>query len=971
MANRNNILNEVDRISVATNYYCDTEFCNTEINKSTTSLKIITQNIRSIQKNMDNFQAQLARFSFEFDVIILTECWLSNDKLIPLIDGYSAHYSKILQNQNDGIVIYVKHELKCEIKEPEPAGASFILLNIYPDTCILAVYRSPSIYCTDNFLNSLDRIIRPIKAKNIVLTGDINIDIKANNTDRNSESYLNTTAELGLLPGHTYPTRLQNCLDHMLLSTSNPATVFVIDSTVTDHASVVLNICQYRQRCEKVNIVSKTNYDDVVKHLETVDFSFINDGAESNNAATLLIENITTAIQLNTTKFNRPSRKRLLKPWLTPGLLRCIRHRDKLHKKSSSNPDNLVLETSYKRYRNFCNTLLRKLKINYERSLLQNSNNNKDKWDAVKTITNQKKQNITADNLIKSTKHTNSLEEINEYFSNVGKKLADNISTLSSTDLLRFKHNIPMNPKSIVLLPPDEAEIEAIILNLSNDCAVGWDSIPAKLLKMARHILVPHLTKLIELCFVQGVFPRVLKKSLITPVYKSGLKDDVENYRPISVLSTISKILEKVLNTRLISFLEHNKILSDSQFGFRQGRSTEDAVGQLVDHLSSCIDTKQKCVGIFLDLAKAFDTVSIPLLVDKLERIGIRGNALGIFSDFLQDRTQTVKICGHVSSDARVVYGVPQGSILGPSLFLVYINDLCQQTLTKGKIFTYADDTALVFHGETWDEVKQNAEIGLYRVSQWLRANLLTLNVTKSTLVQFSFSKVKPQQIDVKYHECNSPSGNVPCSCVIMGKSRTVKYLGVILDDKLNWKQHIELTTTRIRKLIWIFKKLRNVADLELLRMVYYALAQSVIGYCIGIWGGAFKSHMITLERAQRSVLKVMTFRPFRFPTTTLYNMCKVLTVRQMYIYQLVIKQHIITPCNKVILRKRTLRNICPVIVCQTTSARRQRIHLSNYLYNKTNRELRINPLSLQEVKTKVKSWLLTLDYTQTESLLQ
>ena len=971
MANRNNMLNDVDGLSVAKSYYCDTEFCNTEINNSTSSLKIITQNIRSIQKNMDNFQTQLARFSFEFDVIILTECWLNCNKPIPLIDGYSAYSSQKKQNQNDGIVIYVKQELKCTVEEPEPAGASFMLLRINPDTCILAIYRSPSIYCTDNFLNSLDRIIRPIKAKNIVLAGDINIDIKANSIDRNCDSYLNFTAELGLLPGHTYPTRMQNCLDHMMLSTSLPATVFVIDSTVTDHASVVLNLCQSKQTCDRVKFATKINYDAVVEHLETVDFSFINDEADANNAATILIETMATAIQANTIKHKKPSRKMLIKPWLTPGLLRCIRHRDRLHRNFSSNPDNYVLQTSYKRYRNFCNILLRKLKCNYERSLLENTNNNKAKWDAVKTIINQKKQNVMAGDLIKNSNYTNSLEEINDYFSNVGKNLADNIATLSPTDLARFKQGISINPNSIVLLPPDEAEIEALILNLKKDCAGGWDLISARLLKMARHIIIPHLTKLIELCLVQGVFPTVLKKSLITPVYKSGLKDDVANYRPISVLSTVSKILEKVLNTRLTSFLEHNKILSDSQFGFRQGRSTEDAVGQLVDHVSSCVDAKQKCVGIFLDLAKAFDTVSIPSLVDKLERVGIRGNALRIFSDFLHDRTQRVKINGHVSSDARVVYGVPQGSILGPSLFLVYINDLCQLTLTKGKIFTYADDTALVFHGETWEEVRQNAELGLHMVSQWLRANLLTLNFIKSTIIQFSFSKRKPDIIDIKFHVCNSPNNITTCSCLTMVKAKTVKYLGVVLDEKLSWQQHIELTTTRIRKLIWVFKKLRNVADLELLRTVYYALAQSVIGYCIGIWGGAYKCHMITLERAQRSILKVMTFRPYRFPTITLYTTCKVLTVRQMYIFQTVVKQHIITPFNKHIPKKRTVRNVCPTIICQTTTARRQRRYLSHLLYNKINEQLNTNSRSLQDVKPRLRSWLLMLNYIQTEALLQ
>lgn len=377
-------------------------------------------------------------------------------------------------------------------------------------------------------------------------------------------------------------------------------------------------------------------------------------------------------------------------------------------------------------------------------------------------------------------------------------------------------------------------------------------------------------------------FPKVFKKSLITPVHKGGKKDDMGNYRPISVLTTLSKILEKVLNSRLTNFSEHNKLLSEAQFGIRSGKSTEHAICQLSDHVTLKLDSKQKCIGIFLDLAKAFDTVSIPLLVKKWHKIGIRGEALKIYSDFLCDRTQRVKVKEYVSSDAQVTHGVPQGSILGPSLFLIYINDLCQLPLINGKIFTYADDTALVFHGDTRDAVQRYAKLGLHKVSHWLGANQLTLNITKSTFVQFYFSKIKPVSIDIQFHKCDSTT-STNCPCVNMHRSSQVKYLGVILDERLSWYEHIELTTTRVRKLIWVFKKLRHLAKFELLRTVYYALVQSVLGYCVVAWGGACKKYLIRLERAQRSLLKVMTFRPFRFPTKELYE--KLFIIQKKYYY--------------------------------------------------------------------------------------
>lgn len=179
---------------------------------------------------------------------------------------------------------------------------------------------------------------------------------------------------------------------------------------------------------------------------------------------------------------------------------------------------------------------------------------------------------------------------------------------------------------------------------------MGWDSISNRFLKMAKHIIVPHFTTIVGLCIEQGVFPSVFKRALITPVHKSGARDSVTNYRPISVLPALSKLLEKVLNNQLVKFLEKNDILSDSQFGFRAGRSTDGAVGSLVDYITACLDSKQKCIGVFIDLAKAFDTVSISALVDKLERCGIRGTVLKIYTDFLTGRLQMFRCRSHLWS---------------------------------------------------------------------------------------------------------------------------------------------------------------------------------------------------------------------------------------------------------------------------------------------------------------------------------
>lgn len=975
MANtRDNNSVNIDNIVVSTAYHCDTDTCNSIIGNSKPSLRIAVQNIRSIYKNLDNLQAQLATLTCDIDIIILTECWLSEHKQIPGMENYKTFSTKTCLNKSDGIVIYVKTHLQCVMEEPEPVGANFIILKIHPDIVILAVYRSPSLRCTDTFLYSLENIIKPLKTSKLVLAGDINIDIKPNNNDRNSASYLNLTAELGLLPGHTYPTRINNCLDHVMINTPGLATILVTDSTVTDHALILLNLAYKYQPSNTVKYVRSIDYPAALEYLKSIDFSFINLNADVNVATSQFVQTLSSVIATHS-KVNRvPSRKRVLKPWITPGLLKCIRHRDKLHKKALNEPNNDIVQISYKRYRNHCNCLLRKLKINYEKSLLNTSKNTKETWNAVKTIINLKNQKTSADNLITTVgKDSKSIDDLNNYFSNVGKELADQI-ILSGGDIQPspYKFDVPSTINSMVLLPPEESEVESLIMNLKNNCATGWDSIPATFLKLAKTIIVPPITQLMKMSFAQGIFPQDFKKSLITPVHKGGNQTDYKNYRPISVLTSMSKILEKLLNNRLKKFLEQNQILSEAQYGFRSGRSTEDAVNHLIDFVTSKVDAKQKCLGVFLDLAKAFDTVCISTLVDRLERAGIRGNALNIFKDYLSNRTQRVKIGDHTSAEAQVTYGVPQGSVLAPTLFLIYINGLCQLSLINAKIFSYADDTALIFHGDTWEEVQKYAEMGLHKIKCWLEANLLTLNLTKTTFMQFSIAPTVPPEINIKVHSCRFPRSNIThCSCMLLKKSSSTKYLGVLVDSKLNWRPHIELTTSRTRKLIWAFKKLRHVADLKLIRTVYYALAQSILGYCITAWGGACKTFMIHLERAQRSLLKVMTCKPYRYPTVALYKECEVLTVRQLYLLKIVIQQHRVTPYNVHATRKRTITNVCPSVKLNSASARRQHLYLAGFVYNKVNKLLNINSLTQNHLKNKIKIWLQSLDYEYTEKILQ
>ena len=425
-------------------------------------------------------------------------------------------------------------------------------------------------------------------------------------------------------------------------------------------------------------------------------------------------------------------------------------------------------------------------------------------------------------------------------------------------------------------------------MSLDSNAAPGWDGIPTGFLKQCRNFVVPWISQLANLCFNTGIFPSALKRSVITPVHKGGDRNVVSNYRPISVLPCISKILEKLLNNRLISFLTKNNILSNRQYGFRKGKSTQDAIKDLTKYIVDKADKGEKCLSVFLDLKKAFDTVSVSILVRRLESIGIRGTPLAIFKNYLTERKQSVKIENIKSNKESIGYGVPQGSVLGPTLFLVYLNQLCDLQSSKGQIFCYADDTAIVFSGQSWHEVQMKAEIGLSKVANWLNTNLLTLNIDKTNFICYAlYKRSQPNEnFNLRIHGCTTQSG---CRCPCIKRVDCIKYLGVMIDQRLCWHAHLELISERTRKLIWIFKKLRHVMSSSLLNKIYISLAQSVITYCIPIWGGATKTKFLHLERSQRALIKVMYFKPYRFSSTELYKLCNYLSIRKLYVMLIIL----------------------------------------------------------------------------------
>lgn len=363
----------------------------------------------------------------------------------------------------------------------------------------------------------------------------------------------------------------------------------------------------------------------------------------------------------------------------------------------------------------------------------------------------------------------------------------------------------------------------------------------------------------------------------------------------------------------------------------------------------------------------------------KLERLGIRGKALDWLHSYLIDRRQCVKIDNSISEEHKINFGVPQGSILGPTLFTIYMNDIFQTTITNADLICYADDTVILFHGTDWQQVYKNAEIGLNNIANWLDNNLLTLNVTKTKYISFrktKATKIPTRTLSIHDNSCYNRFNNneSPCPCSVINRVEEIKYLGVIIDEHLSFGPQIELRvlTKRPCKLIYVMKMIRNSAPTDVKKLVYIALCQSLLTYCINTWGGAAKTFMLNLERAQRAVIKTLLNKPYRYSTEKLYSEASLLGIRKLYILNITAKTHIEilnrTDLN-MLQSKRKFR--VPVPAVNSAYAQRHPYFLHPFLYNAVNKLCNIGDCSRYQTKKKLKSWLLTIAYEETEAILE
>ena len=355
------------------------------------------------------------------------------------------------------------------------------------------------------------------------------------------------------------------------------------------------------------------------------------------------------------------------------------------------------------------------------------------------------------------------------------------------------------------------------------------------------------------------------------PYLQKRKKNDPSNYRPISILSTINKMFEKLLYIRLYKYLTKFKVLYDYQYGFRQNHSTMQALIEITDYIKAAIDGKKLVCGTFLDLTKAFDTVDHNILIKKLNNYGIRGVANKLIKSYLTNRYQYVALGNTHSNKQSINCGVPQGSVLGPLLFLIYINDIANCSKI-GKIRIFADDTSAFVEGHEVNDVISKSELLMNDLNNWFKANKLTLSTNKSCFILFRSAQSRINQIASVLH---FGENNI-------NRQTSVKYLGVTLDEHLNWNEHVQEVCNSLKRCFSTFYNVKNYINLDQARTIYYSLVYSKIKYALAIYGTTSKENILLIQRLQNKLLKVLTKKNYRYSTNKLHNELKILKVEDL-----------------------------------------------------------------------------------------
>ena len=878
--------------TVQSKYYNMKNFNSIKYDKSS-SFGLFHVNIASLNKHFEELQELLTKLKFDFDVIGISEHKINKDNPPSnniSLPGYDEFIYEPTGSTHGGTGFYIKngidYKIRNDLKMNKPSFFEAIFIEIIlPDRKNLIVgciYRHPSESLRDFSTEYLEPILSKInkEKKECVLMGDFNVDLLNSNGNNAASEFFNTLSSYFFSPYILQPTRLRSkrIIDNIFFNSLDyPATSGNLLRELSDHLIQFLILENFSSEIKlpETNIFkrdfskfSENEFEEMVingHNWDEICMLRFNDSnvafSSFNNTINFHLDEMSPYKKVTLKEF-----RLMLKPWITSDILKKCKERDKILRDISNENDptkSKELREVYSKLRNEITYEKRKSKKAYNVAQFEK---NKSKssliWKDIRKLVNVKSTKTANIKLLIDDKIISNPSEnantFNNHFSKLGSKVQQKIPIErgSYRDYLYKKNGnreyyINKDGHVFFLSPTDPKEVSDMIENLDEKKSPGPNGIPIFLLKKFKDFFSLWLSKLINLCFETGVFPDLLKFARVTPLHKKECKLDYHNYRPISLLSVYSKIFEKLIYTRVYAYLVKFNLIYAKQFGFRSNHSCNHAIISLTEHIKKMIDEGNIVCGIFVDLEKAFDTVHHEILCDKLNAYGLRGKINDLFRSYLKDRKQYVSLNGFDSSMEDITCGVPQGSTLGPLLFLLYINDfrLCLTETSSGH---FADDTFIMYSSKKLKTIETVINFELKNVIKWLRLNKLSLNAGKTELI-FFHSKFKELNFDQTY---------INFAGVRLTPVDFVKYLGMYIDKNLNWNHHISELSKKLSRANGILSKLRYNAPLDVCIQVYYALFYSNLIYGCNVWGLSSEENIKAIEVLQRKCIRILTFSP-------------------------------------------------------------------------------------------------------------
>lgn len=828
--------------------------------ESDSGLVVFNFNIRSFNKNFDNFSMMCSELKCNIDVIVLTETWFT-DGLCGEIDGYHGHHTFRSDRIGGGVSIFVRIGISsAKIAETSLVTdfCEFCTVEINTTTSgnsnkilIYGIYRPPNSSILE-LSNHMMNILSILNNKTVLLAGDFNVDLLDESTNAD---FFNSLYSFNFYPLINIATRISEhsatCIDQIWYNKLNISYAGSIVCDISDHYPVFTVMRTQNDRKPVTKTFRDHSVDNINKLSDSVknmcDLFYVHcENRDANYKCEWFLAELWHSYSTHCKRRSKQiSIKKLLKPWINNDMRRMSNYKHHLFKQYKLGTIPFV---TYNNYKNNVHNLLKKARKDYYSNKLNDCRTNTKKtWKIVNSILSKpskKRDYVTLlDSDGKEIQRPQGVsDEFCNFFSTVATRLDSQIP-FTVTDPMYYMPD--PTPSSFNPSPVTSLEVENIISN-QPDKPSHINSIPIFIIKILQRFISPVLADIFNTSLSTGIFPSILKLARVITIHKGKSNKIVNNFRPISLLPLLSKIIESLIKTRIITFLDNNQILYKNQFGFRPGRSTSDAILHFVDDVSTAFNDKLYTVAVFLDFSKAFDTVNKNIMIQKLDRLGIRDIPNAFFKSYLTDRRMYVDVNNCTSRTVTTNIGLPQGAVSSTWLFSLYINDM-HRTSDKLKFIHFADDTTIYMSGRDIVKLCSDVTHELSKIDDWLKTNRLSLNIDKTCYMIFTHNSYKTHECSIKIRDC-------PLTYV-----RATKFLGITIDDRLSYNEHLTILTKQLSRVRGLLLKLSNFVPAVVLRKLYYALFFSRLVYGCSVWGGSGITNINKVHRINSSAIKVIT----------------------------------------------------------------------------------------------------------------